>query len=404
MGKNGQISVKRRRVFYIPGYDPIHPRRYRELYRKEGAAQAEISGYDIALAAKKPGSGPYGWHVNAAIDGTETEVDVEVLFWSDIVRSSMEQSIFATYMQLARTAWIYIGSGSMARLMRLRKGPVIAALYPLFFMVGTLALALLLAWWIAKAVALFLPAWMGLIGLAVVPAILMWIRKKDNVFYAYYLLHDYAYQAAFKGTYHPELEARLAEFGERVAAALEDDVDEVLLVGHSCGAHLAVSILSDLIRDGRVPEGRPALSLLSLGQVVPMVTFLPEAYRLRSDLAFLSTRQEVTWVDVTAPGDGCAFALCDPVSVSVKEPEGKRWPLVISAAFTKTLSPERWAELRWRFFRLHFQYLCAFDRPGDYDYFRITAGSQTLGERFSGRSASKSRIEKTVNKFSELSP
>lgn len=35
-------SVRRRRVFYIPGYDPFHPRRYRELYRRQGALQAEI--------------------------------------------------------------------------------------------------------------------------------------------------------------------------------------------------------------------------------------------------------------------------------------------------------------------------------------------------------------------------
>ncbi|MFI4897201.1 MAG: hypothetical protein ACIARR_05185, partial [Phycisphaerales bacterium JB059] len=42
-----------------------------------------------------------------------------------------------------------------------------------------------------------------------------------------------------------------------------------------------------------------------------------------------------------------------PVAVSGVAPEsGKRWPLVISAAFTQTLSPERWKELRWRFFRL----------------------------------------------------
>ena len=39
----------RRRVFYIPGYDPIHPRRYRELYRKEGRDQAQISGYGLEL-------------------------------------------------------------------------------------------------------------------------------------------------------------------------------------------------------------------------------------------------------------------------------------------------------------------------------------------------------------------
>ena len=41
-----------RRVFYIPGYDPFHPRRYRELYRTEASAQAAISGYEIALKPK----------------------------------------------------------------------------------------------------------------------------------------------------------------------------------------------------------------------------------------------------------------------------------------------------------------------------------------------------------------
>ena len=60
-GQPGQ-EVSRRRVFYIPGYDPIHPRRYRELYRKEGAAQAAISGYELALTPKRPG-GLYGWQV-----------------------------------------------------------------------------------------------------------------------------------------------------------------------------------------------------------------------------------------------------------------------------------------------------------------------------------------------------
>ena len=170
------------------------------------------------------------------------------------------------------------------------------------------------------------------------------------------------------------------------------------MFGHSSGANLAVSILSDLIR-AELPEKRPVLSFLSLGQVVPMVSFLPEARRLRADLHFLSARHELTWVDVTAPGDGCAFALCDPDAVTGVSPKDKKWPLVISAAFSQTLSPERWKELRWRFFRLHFQYLCAFDRPGDYDYFRITAGGLTLAERYKGRTASKSRIERAASGY-----
>ena len=408
-------QVRRRRVFYIPGYDPIHPRRYRELYRKEGADQAAISGYSIGLAPKK-GGGPYGWHVNATIAGAQVAADVEVLVWSDIVRGSMATSIPATYLQLVRTAWTYIASGALRRLMWLRKGPVIAALYP----VGMLILQLIVAV-CAGALAAGLLIWginsvLGMAGLALGPVtpflywpvllvvmtlVLRWFKAKDSTFFAYYLMHDYAYSAQSGGANPPALEVRMAQFGDVIASALVQDYDEVLVVGHSSGAHLAVSILADLIRAGRVSDG-PALGFLSLGQVVPMVSFLPRAYRLRADLAYLSARPEVTWVDVTAPGDGCAFALCDPVAVSGVAPPGKLWPLVFSAAFTQTLSPERWKQLRWKFFRLHFQYLCAFDRPGDYDYFQITAGPLTLSQRYAGRPQSKSRIDVPASKYTSM--
>ena len=394
--------VRRRRVFYIPGYDPIPPRRYRELYRKESAAQAGISGYEISILPSEA-KVRFGWGVKAGMDGAEVETQVEVLVWSDIVKDSMDQGILATYAQLVRTAVTYIGTGALFRLMRLRKGPVIAALYPVGFLLTQFGLALLAAWILGQGLALLHPlaAWGGLV---VVPLILEWFRRMDGRFFAYYLMHDYAYSARHMGANPPELEARMAEFSAEIAQALQGGSDEVLVVGHSSGAHLGVSILADLIRAGQVPVEGPALAFLSLGQVVPMVSFLPRAHRLRADLAYLSTREELFWLDVTAPGDGCAFALCDPVSVSGVAPEGKRWPLVISAAFTQSLSAERWRALRWRFFRLHFQYLCAFDRPKDYDYFRITAGPQTLAQRFAGRPASKSRIERPTSRYTSLAP
>lgn len=379
----------RRKVFYIPGYDPIHPRRYRELYRKEGTDQARISGYDLSLKPRQ-GGGPYGWRVEGRI-GRPASAEIEVLVWSDIVRASMEGGIVTTYLQLVRTAWAYVGSGALFRLMRLRKGPMIAALYPIGFLLLQLAVALLAAFGLWRLGALVHPALGAVLGLASIPLILRLFRKHDNRVFAWYLMHDYAYSAQDGGANPPELEARMADFATRIRGALTD-CDEVLVVGHSSGAHLAVSILADLIRAG-LPGNRPALSLLTLGQVVPMVSFLPRANRLRGDLAYLSARDEITWVDVTAPGDGCAFALCDPVAVTGVAPPGKRWPLILSAAFTQTLSPERWKALRWRFFRLHFQYLCAFDRPGDYDYFQITAGPLTLAERYRDRAPSKSRIE-----------
>jgi hypothetical protein len=389
-------------VFYIPGYDPFPPRRYRELYRSEGAAQAAISGYSIALRAASA-DGVFGWHVNALIDGAEVEAEVEVLLWADLVRSSMERGIPATYLLLLRTAWAYIGTGTLFRLMRLRKGPVIAALYPIVMLTGQLALALGLAWAIAALLAPFVPGWAGwLAGLATLPFVLRWFRARDAQLFAYYLMHDYAYSAQSLGAHPPELTARMQHFADRIAAALASGADEVLVVGHSSGAHLAISVLADLLRAGRIPEGGPALSLLTLGQVVPMVSFLPGAKELRRDLQVMGGQDRIPWVDVTAPGDGCTFALCDPVAVSGVATEGKRWPLVVSAAFTRTLAPETWARLRWRFFRLHFQYLCAFDRPGDYDYFRITAGPLTLGARYAGRAASASRIERPASRYRDI--
>ncbi|MBS1302847.1 hypothetical protein [Loktanella sp. SALINAS62] len=407
--KTPDQQVGQRRVFYIPGYDPIHPRRYRELYRTEGRAQAAISGYDLTLRPKPRGE-TYGWRVTSQIEGGAVETEIDVLVWSDIVRDSMSNSIPATYGQLVQTAWTYISSGALGGLMKLRKGPVIAALYPvgmlllqalvaLFLAAGTGALALWLTGPVLPGIAQVFVACM--VGVMIVGVVLRWFRKKDNKFYAYYLMHDYSYSARWKGANPPALEHRMAQFADLIAAALTSDVDEVLVVGHSSGAHLGVSILSDLHRSGRVPHNGPALSFLSLGQVVPMVSFLPAAERLRGDLTYLS-RQDIPWIDVTAPGDGCAFALCDPVAVSGVAPPDQKWPLIVSAAFTQTLSPARWQELRWQFFRLHFQYLCAFDRPGDYDYFRITAGPMTLGTRFAGRKPSASRITRAVSKFTSV--
>jgi hypothetical protein len=394
----------RRHVFYIPGYDPIHPRRYRELYRKEGALQAKISGYTVALTPK-PRADRYGWRVTSLMEA-EAEAEFDVLVWSDIVRTSMDGTFLSTYLHLFRTAAVYIGTGALFRLMRLRKGPIIAALYPIFFLLAQLGLATLCGFGLWKAVqflgsGLFVDLMAAGAGFALGWAVLQWFRVRDNRFFAYYLMHDYAYSARFGGANPPELEARMRAFRQEIEAALQGTADEVLVVGHSSGAHLAVSILADLLRDAPLQTG-PKLAFLSLGQVVPMVSFLPKARRLRADLQFLSEQSALTWVDVTAPGDGCAFALCDPVAVSGVAREAKIWPLVLSAAFTQTLSPARWKALRWRFFRLHFQYLCAFDRPGDYDYFRITAGPVSLRDRYEGRKPSASRIEHSVSGYRDI--
>lgn len=378
----------RRQVFYIPGYDPFPPRRYRELYRTEGAAQAAISGYSLRQRPRK-GAGPYGWIVTSDMPEGQAESTIQILEWSDIVRDSMAAGIWATYALLLRTAWIYLSTGALFRLFRLRAGPGIAAMYPVVMLLGQLLVALLAALALGWALAWVLPDWLAyLLGLGAVWPVLEGFRRIDGKFFVHYLLLDFAFTAKHMGRNPPELEARLTEFATLIAAALDDpDVDEVLVVGHSSGVHLGVSVLARVV-EGDVPQRK--LAFLSLGHAVPMQSYLPQADTLRADLRALSQSDKLFWLDVTAPGDGCCYALCDPVACSGAASAGQKWPLMISAAFTQSLTPETYGKYKRRYFRLHFQYLCAFDAPKDYDYFQITAGPVALADRFGARKSSAS--------------
>lgn len=414
-------TVRRRKVFYIPGYDPFPARRYRELYRTEGTKQAGISGYGLHVEASSH-DGPYGWHASGLIDDTRVTADFEVLLWSDIVRDSMSNSIPGTYWQLIRTSWIYIASGTLRRLAVLPKGPLAAALYPIGVLILQLLAALLAAHLVGWGLStVFTAAILWALGpgailnwgtsllywapfFVIVVLVLRWFKSQDRRIYAYYLMHDYAFSAGLKGATPPALQTRIDEFRGIIGTALLEDYDEVLVVGHSSGAHLAVSILADILRDNPDLPARPALSFLSIGHVIPMVSFLPDAWELRRDLQFLSERDEIVWVDVTAQGDGCCFPLCDPVGVSGVATQDKQWPVVFSAQFSRTMAPERWTAQRRQYFKLHFQYLCAFENPLDYDYFQITAGPLTLGKRYATRASSPSRIDVSVSKYTNTAP
>ena len=78
------------------------------------------------------------------IDGSAAEADVEVLVWSDIVQDvdGSGDSRRPICNCCARPGPIS-ASGALFRLMRLRKGPMIAALYPVVMLLAQLLVALL---------------------------------------------------------------------------------------------------------------------------------------------------------------------------------------------------------------------------------------------------------------------
>ena len=374
-------SVKTRRVFYIPGFDPFPSRRYRELFRTEGKAQAQISGYDLSMKADGP-----GWRTTYQNRGDDHSVITQfrVLSWSDVVKSQMHGGPFRLLGKLCRTAWIYARSGAYRRLWSLRRGPVLSVVYPVFgFLIQLMIIAALsaVAGYAASSV-------IGMSGWAV--SLIAWplwraCVQLDRRLYIHYLLHDFAASAEHEGAVSPKMAARIDEFRTQIEEALLSDVDEVLIVGHSSGAHIAALTLAPFAQN---ETGK--LGFVSLGHVFPMLGLLRRADALRTAVRQLG-QGNIPWVDVSSLADGCAFALCHPVSV-ITSCKDTKWPLVFSAAFGKSVSPKRLAAMRWRFFRKHFQYLCAFDRPEYFDYFALTCGSRSLWDRYQSRAPSKSVI------------
>jgi hypothetical protein len=401
--------VKKRKVFYIPGYDPIGPRRYRELYRSEAKRQEEISGYELKVKGRKSSIENYGWDVTATIDGHKTETSFDFLLWSDVVLDSQSRTILATFLLLIRTAWTYLHSGALRRIGQTRRFPVYVALYPVFALTLQFNLALVagISIYVIVNIVMSLPLAIAF-GMLVFWITLQIFRKLDTSFFAYYLMHDYGFSASKEGENPPELELKITLFATSIMSALDEDWDEVLIVGHSSGAHIGISVLADVLRatPAKTLDHGPKISLLTLGQVVPMVSFLPKAGRLRADLHSLSQRKCITWVDVTAPTDACSFALCDPVAVSGVAPEAEKqlWPLVLSAAYNRTIAPNRMEEMKTDYFKLHILYLCALDKPEQYDYFRVTAGPDTLGARFDGYNSSPNTKRKTMSLFNSMEP
>jgi hypothetical protein len=395
----------RRRVFYIPGFDPFPARRYREIYRAEGARQAAISGYRLAMLPRAAGAEGYGWAVATEIGGRPAVAEVEVLIWNDIVQRRMRPGLLGIYRVMLQTIWVYVSTGAAWGLIRVRIGPLLAGFYPVTVLLAQLLVAGLAAWAIWRgAVWLGGGHWLAHLvgapaGLAAAWALLEAGRRADGRLFARYLMFELAQSAIHRGGFGPDLEGRLQAFAARVAAARGQGWDEVLVVGHSSGAALAVSVVARALRQAR---GGAPLGLLTLGQVIPLHSFLPEARGLRRDLHDLSLSADLTWVDVSAPGDGGSFALADPVAISGVRPEGARWPRIVSAAFRQRLAPGTFRRLRWRFYALHFQYLRAFERPGDYDYFAITAGPRSLADRFAGRRDSPQTIRRVFSPWRDM--
>ncbi|HEX8232773.1 MAG TPA: hypothetical protein VF559_05450 [Caulobacteraceae bacterium] len=372
--------VRRRRLFYVAGFDPAGAGRYHRIYEEEAARHAARTGLPIKVG---PLDGD-AWTVTARHPEGPVEIRHEVLAWHDIVRSlwarnELELLIhgWAAFFAYWRRGLMRLGRREAPLLVVASTAPVAVSTAVLLAYVFKAAALGALAGVAAKA--LGAPPWIAFLVFATLLIPLPWAwRGVDRLIPVGWLargMHGVSTASAGRA---PDLDRRLDEFAGRILdASQEPGWDEVLIVGHSMGAQLAAQALGRAAaRDPDLGRATP-VNLLTLGQLIPLYTAMTRDPAYAADFRSLMAAEQVGWLDVASPADaGGACGLHPFVGLDLPRRRGR--PLRLSPRFHKVVSPETFRRLRRSPLDFHFQYIKAAEAEGDYDFFRLVAGPHPL--------------------------
>ena len=384
------MQIRKRRVFYISGFDPRGVAAYHRLFSEEARQHAQRFGVPLEAGPRKR-EGPLSttWIARLpTVDGT-VETIFEFPHWDDIARRHWHAGWRRLYLIAFRTYFFRVAACNLlARVYRISKWNFLTGIAPAVVLFLLPPLALLAAWGghalggaIAPGSAWIAPA-LAASGFLAIIALAWWLER---FFSLGWLLRTYGFVIDWSLGKVPKLEERTERFAERIATYIEgSDDDEIIVVGHSVGANVAAVVLARILaRKPDLLRGRQ-VALLTLGGSIPLQALLPWSEAFRGQLAALAAHPDLFWVDVTARQDVASFAEHNPLTASGVTVDGKpaRMPLVVPGGFRERLAPENYERASWDVFRMHFQYLMASEREWPNDYLSITTDGTPFRVRF----------------------
>ncbi|MEP6505084.1 MAG: hypothetical protein ABJD97_17220 [Betaproteobacteria bacterium] len=387
-----------RLVFFFSGFDPKSATFYHRLFRT-GIAQRNAAHDETLALGKRHRIGRWAsvwtslWRgASTVLGGKPVTMRTRVHFmrWDDLVRKHWRREPG----QLVRDYWnVYVGGlggGVLARVWKQAPAAFWLAMFPLIVAVLALATGVIVVGGLLSLTDL-VPTSAALVvglvaGFAAWRALAHWIDCE-------WLLRLYAFMRQQALGEVPALDARLDEMAARVVESVEArmrhpgamPLREVMFVGYSSGTIMAATVmaralpkLNEILGSRRTHKGA-TLSMVTLGQCIPIAAEWPGARRLRAELDQLAESPELTWHDYSASSDRAAFWQTTP------------WPQPAllkghqaSPPFKAAPGAMQFAALRRERREMHLQYL----RPprgrgatDSYDFFMLACGPDTLAER-----------------------
>ena len=354
------MSVTNRKVFYISGYDPRGSAFYHHLYKEEAAKRSKIIGAEIAVSKRQKDGKNYKWKINCG----ETETDYEFLRWDDLVRKSWVKNPIILFGKALINYAKAISSGMIKKGLFISWPPVVSFVFPFFLILGVLAFSGIVGAFTHPLVALPIIYLCGVLS------------NKSN---AAWLVRLYNFCFDVAGNKIPEYHHRIEEFSRTIRAEITHGKhDEVLLVAHSAGNIVLMSVVADIAKHLSAKDCHK-LKIVTMGQCIPLLSFIKQSEQYRQEIEFISDF-DVYWLDVTAPSDAVCFAFEGPF-VGICKNRNERLK-IISANFPKMFQTSKYQEIKKDKLKTHFLYLMAADNDVEFDYFQLTAGAKSVGSCF----------------------
>ena len=362
--------VAKRLVFHIGGYDPITPyasaqRRFvREIARFQGtwSVKATVDGLrDTADQIQ--------WNVTTTGPDWLVETDYHLVRWHDVIDAFGRQSI-GSRIALGILAFLdFVLTGTLWRYLLTNWRYAGFFLYP-FVMLGLLIAAAFLIGVFAFKITGSIPIATGggLFGFAVLLAG-PWRRLHLGT-----LFDDWIFSREYIRCGNSEIEQRLDRLAaELVAAASNSAADEILVIGHSLGAVLAVDLLDRALKlDPALGRNKIPVTFLSVGSSILKVGLHPKAIRFRTTMERVAKSRAIFWGDYQALIDPLNFYKSRPMADMGLSTENEATVRVVK--LSRMLDHDMYRRIRLNFFRVHCQFVSGNDRRASYDYFMLTCG------------------------------
>jgi hypothetical protein len=190
----------------------------------------------------------------------------------------------------------------------------------------------------------------------------------------FWLLRTYLFVYAWGTDKQDLMDRRAKEFADQIIADQTNrPCDEVLVIGHSIGTLLATEVAAHLV-DKMPGDQRRNITLVTLGQCIPLLSLIPSAVSFRSNLQRLAEEKDMQWLDMNARADSLCFSYANPLDISGIRGAAIQRPTTQVVRPFRMFNAREFIRIKRNKMRLHFQYLMASELPNEYDYFRMTAG------------------------------